>query len=80
MSTRKEMITEFYDRSDENGRLETTKESLIFGIRLPDTEIGGRTFVAMLARSDLSTPEPGFWRSARGLVGIPLRWLKKVSM
>lgn len=40
---------------DENGRLETTKESLIFGIRLPDTEIGGRTFVAMLARSDLST-------------------------
>ena len=25
MSTRKEMITEFYDRSDENGRLEKSR-------------------------------------------------------
>ena len=49
----REHFAMLYD--DENGRLETTKESLIFGIRLPDTEIGGRTFVAMLARSDLST-------------------------
>lgn len=40
---------------DEYGRLETTKESLIFGIRLPDVQIGGHTFVGMLGRSDLST-------------------------
>lgn len=53
MTDGREHFAMLYD--DENGRLETTKESLIFGIRLPDTEIGGRTFVAMLARSDLST-------------------------
>ncbi len=53
MEDGREHFAMLYD--DENGRLETTKESLIFGIRLPDTEIGGRTFVAMLARSDLST-------------------------
>ena len=40
---------------DENGRLETTKESLIYGIPLEDTVIDGVTFVAMLGRSDLST-------------------------
>lgn len=53
MEDGREHFAMLYD--DENGRLETTKESLIFGICLPDTEIGGRTFVAMLARSDLST-------------------------
>lgn len=53
MEDGREHFAMLYD--DENGRLETTKESLIFGIRLPDMEIGGRTFVAMLARSDLST-------------------------
>ncbi len=40
---------------DEDGRLETTKESLIYGIPLKDTVIDGVTFVAMLGRSDLST-------------------------
>lgn len=39
---------------DANGRLETTKESLIFGIRLADMHIGDRDFVAMIGRSDLS--------------------------
>lgn len=53
MADGREHFAMLYD--DANGRLETTKESLIFGIRLPATEIGGRTFVAMLARSDLST-------------------------
>ena len=42
MEDGREHFAMLYD--DENGRLETT-----------DTEIGGRTFVAMLARSDLST-------------------------
>ncbi|WP_302963850.1 ATP-binding protein [uncultured Adlercreutzia sp.] len=40
--------------NDELGRLETTKESLIFGIPLNDFQLGGRTFVALLGRSDLS--------------------------
>ena len=40
---------------DENGRLETTKESLIYGIGLTDMVIDGISFVAMLGRSDLST-------------------------
>lgn len=53
MADGREHFAMLYD--DVNGRLETTKESLIFGIRLPDTEIDGHTFVAMLARSDLST-------------------------
>ena len=53
MADGREHFAMLYD--DANGRLETTKESLIFGIRLLATEIGGRTFVAMLARSDLST-------------------------
>ena len=53
MEDGREHFAMLYD--DENGRLETTKESLIFGIRLPATEIDGHTFVAMLARSDLST-------------------------
>ena len=52
MEDGREHFAMLYD--DENGRLETTKESLIFGIRLPDTEIGGEPS-AMLARSDLST-------------------------
>ncbi len=39
---------------DANGKLETTKESLIYGIRLDDMKIGGKTFIAMIGRSDLS--------------------------
>ena len=38
---------------DANGKLETTKESLIFGVRLDDLAIGERTFVAILGRSEL---------------------------
>lgn len=53
MEDGREHFAMLYD--DENGRLETTKESLIFGIRLPDLQIGGHTFVGMLGRSDLST-------------------------
>ena len=46
-----------YDELMEDGRehFAMLYDDEIFGIRLPDTEIGGRTFVAMLARSDLST-------------------------
>lgn len=40
--------------TNENGLLETTKESLIYGIDIDDLVIGGTRFVAMLARSDLS--------------------------
>lgn len=39
---------------DANGKLETTKESLIYGIRLSGMTIDGRHFVALLGRSDLS--------------------------
>lgn len=39
---------------DANGRLETTKVSLIYGIKLNDMELGGRRYVAMLGRSDVS--------------------------
>lgn len=39
---------------DANGRFETTKESLIFGVRLNNFEIDGKKFVAMLGRSDVS--------------------------
>lgn len=39
---------------DKNGRLETTKESLIYGLKLDNMTIGGQTFVAILGRSDLS--------------------------
>ncbi len=39
---------------DEDGRLETTKESLIYGIKLDGMVIGGRRFVGMLGRSDVS--------------------------
>lgn len=49
----REHFVMLYD--DTNGRLETTKESLIYGIRLDDMSIGDHTFVAMLGRSDLST-------------------------
>ncbi len=41
-----------YDQ--ENGVLETNKESLIFGVRMPDLNIGDKTFIALLGRSDLS--------------------------
>ncbi len=40
--------------NDANGRLETTKESLIYGVRTPQLDIDGHRFVALLARSDLS--------------------------
>lgn len=39
---------------DKNGRLETTKESLIYGLKLDDMTIGDHTFVAIMGRSDLS--------------------------
>ncbi len=39
---------------DANGKLETTKESLIFGIRLSGMTIDDHRFVALLGRSDLS--------------------------
>lgn len=39
---------------DGNGQLETTKESLIYGIKLDGMEIGGQRFVGMLGRSDVS--------------------------
>ncbi|MEC4175567.1 ATP-binding protein [Adlercreutzia sp. R7] len=39
---------------DEVGRLETTKESLIYGVPLDDFRLGDHTFVALLGRSDLS--------------------------
>lgn len=53
VSEKQDDFVMLYD--DENGRLETTKESLIYGIRLTDTVIDGINFVAMLGRSDLST-------------------------
>lgn len=37
------------------GRLETTDKSLIYGVRIEPMVIEGRTFVAMLGRSDVST-------------------------
>ncbi|MEY8460791.1 ATP-binding protein [Eggerthellaceae bacterium 24-137] len=40
--------------NDDLGRLETTKESLIFGIPLDNFRLGDHTFVALLGRSDLS--------------------------
>lgn len=39
---------------DALGQLETTKESLIFGVRLDNLRIGDRTYVGLLGRSDLS--------------------------
>lgn len=39
---------------DANGKLETIKESLIYGIKVDDMVIGGHRFVGMLGRSDLS--------------------------
>lgn len=48
----RERFVMLYD--DANGRLETTKESLIYGIRTPFLEFGGHRFVVLLARSDLS--------------------------
>lgn len=52
MADGREHFVMLYD--DANGKLETTKESLIFGIRLEPLVIGDRTFVAMLGRSGLS--------------------------
>lgn len=39
---------------DANGKLETSKESLIYGVRLDDYQVGGETIVAIIGRSDLS--------------------------
>ncbi len=39
---------------DAYGKLETTKESLIYGVRMDGMTIGDHQFVAMLGRSDLS--------------------------
>ncbi len=39
---------------EENGKLETTKESLIYGVRIPEINLGGVRFVALLGRTDLS--------------------------
>ncbi|WP_304426465.1 hybrid sensor histidine kinase/response regulator [uncultured Adlercreutzia sp.] len=52
MADGREHFVMLYD--DANGKLETTKESLIFGIRLNDLRIGDTTFVGLLGRSDLS--------------------------
>lgn len=54
-----ELIVEGVDHfaalyDDALGQLETTKESLIFGVRLDNLRIGDRTYVALLGRSDLS--------------------------
>lgn len=40
--------------NDDDGRLETTRESLIYGIKIDNMVIEGRKFVAMMGRSDLS--------------------------
>lgn len=42
-----------YDEA--NGRLETIKESLIYGKRVQPMDIGGHRFIAILGRSDLSS-------------------------
>lgn len=39
---------------EENGKLETTKESLIYGVRIPEISFGDVRFVALLGRTDLS--------------------------
>lgn len=39
---------------EENGKLETTKQSLIYGVRIPQIDLGGTRFVALLGRTDLS--------------------------
>ncbi len=54
-----ELIVDGRDRfvtlyDDAMGRLETTKESLLFGVHLDDLRIGDHTFVGLLGRSDLS--------------------------
>lgn len=59
MHTYDEMFSDGRDHfailyDDANGRLETIKESLIYGIKLDDMVIGGHRIVAMLGRSDLS--------------------------
>lgn len=48
----REHFVMLYD--DANGKLETTKESLIYGIKLSNMHFAGHDFVAMLGRSDLS--------------------------
>ena len=40
---------------EELGRLETTKESLVYGIRIPAIDLGDMRFVALLGRTDLSS-------------------------
>ncbi len=48
----KEQFVMLYE--EENGRLETTKESLIYGIRIPDMVLDGVRFIALVGRADLS--------------------------
>lgn len=48
----REHFAKLYD--DEDGRLETTRESLIYGIKINNMVIEGHRFVAMMGRSDLS--------------------------
>ncbi len=52
MQDGREHFVMLYD--DAYGRLETTKESLIYGIRLTNITIEGHRFIAMLGRGDLS--------------------------
>ncbi|MCI2242692.1 hybrid sensor histidine kinase/response regulator [Adlercreutzia faecimuris] len=47
----REHFVMLYD--DANGRLETTKESLVYGVRLTGVAFGGHEFVAILGRSDV---------------------------
>ncbi len=48
----REHFVMLYD--DANGRLETTRESIIYGMRLDDMKIGDHTFVGMIGRGDLT--------------------------
>ena len=52
MSDGRQHFVKLYDSS--NGSLESTRESLIYGIRVNDLEIAGHTFVALIGRGDLS--------------------------
>ncbi len=53
MATGQDRFAMLYE--EENGRLETTKESLIYGVRIDSLFIEGQEFIAVLGRSDVST-------------------------
>ncbi|MCI8367383.1 MAG: response regulator [Eggerthellaceae bacterium] len=40
---------------EENGKLETTKESLVYGIRIPEMTLDDVRFIALVGRTDLSS-------------------------